>query len=198
MLIDVGNHSVVGAFNRGCTSNRETHALLLIQLSELQVEYGFMLSLKWIPTAENGVEDAISRPSRDAIIHIAPAAFKVLWTEIGPFNVNLIACTASVLRSPLGGEALSFFSQYDCAASSGADMFAQDILIVPGTRVPAFGFCFPPPIIAGHNLQHMQGSCGYPLARCEGVWVPFVAARLGKVYRGGPCGRGRVLSVAQC
>ena len=69
------NQSVVGAFNRGRAKNRETHALL-VQSFEFQVEYGFMLSLKWIPTAENEVADAISRPSRDAIIRIAPASFK--------------------------------------------------------------------------------------------------------------------------
>ena len=43
---------MVEAFNRGRAKNRETHALL-VQLFELQVEHGFMLSLKWIPTAEN-------------------------------------------------------------------------------------------------------------------------------------------------
>ena len=52
VLIDVDNQSVVEAFNRGRAKNRETHALL-VQLFELQVEHGFMLSLKWIPTAEN-------------------------------------------------------------------------------------------------------------------------------------------------
>ena len=45
VLIDVGNQSVVGAFNRGRAKNRETHALL-VRLFELQVAYGFMLSLK--------------------------------------------------------------------------------------------------------------------------------------------------------
>ena len=60
-------------------------------LFELQAEYGFMLSLKWIPTVENEVADAISRPSRQAIIRIA------VWDEIYPFNVDLVACTVSVL-----------------------------------------------------------------------------------------------------
>ena len=96
VLIDVDNQSVVRAFNRRRVKNRETHALL-VQLFTLQVEHGFMLSLKWIPTAENGVADAISRPSRETIIRIAPVTFKALWDEIGPFNVDLMACTASVL-----------------------------------------------------------------------------------------------------
>ena len=70
-----------------------------------------------------------------------------------------MACTASVLRSPLTGEALPFFSQYDCAGSAGTDVFAHDVSLVPGTSVPAFGFCFPPPITAGYTVQH--------LAECE-------------------------------
>ena len=59
-FIDVDNQSVVGAFNRRCAKNRETHALL-VQLLELHVE--------------NEVADAISEPSREAIIRRAPAAF---------------------------------------------------------------------------------------------------------------------------
>ena len=70
VLIDVDNQSVVGAFNRRRVKNRETHALL-VQLFALQVEHGFMLSLKWIPTAENRVADAISRPSRETHSHSA-------------------------------------------------------------------------------------------------------------------------------
>ena len=74
---------------------------------------------------------------------------------MGSFNVDLMACTASVVRSPLSGEALPFFSQHDCAGSAGTDVLAQDVAIVPGTTVPAFGFCFPPPIMAGHIVQHL-------------------------------------------
>lgn len=66
---------MVGAFNRGRSKNRETHPLL-VRIFNLQVDYGFMLSLKWMPTAENGIAYASSRPSRDAIIRIAPAGFK--------------------------------------------------------------------------------------------------------------------------
>ena len=74
---------------------------------------------------------------------------------MGPFNIDLMACTASVMRSPLTGEALPFFSQYDCAGSVGADVFAHFVSLVPGTSVPALGFCFPPPIMAGHIVQHL-------------------------------------------
>ena len=57
------------------------------------------------------------------------------------------------------GKALNFFSQYDCDGSAGTDVLAHDVSIVPGTRVLAFGFCFPPPVMAGHIVQL--------LAECE-------------------------------
>ena len=100
VLINVDNQSVVRAFNRGRAKNREIHSLL-VQLFELQVECGFMQSLKWIPTAENGIADAISRPSRETTVRIAPAAFETVWDEMGPFNADLMACTASVVQPPL-------------------------------------------------------------------------------------------------
>ena len=78
---------------------------------------------------------------------------------MGTLNVDLMAFTASVLRSPLTGEALPFFSQYDCAGSAGTNVFVHDVSLVTGTSVPAFGFCFQPPIMAGHVVQH--------LAECE-------------------------------
>ncbi|CAM9718774.1 unnamed protein product [Laminaria digitata] len=171
VLIDVENESVVGSFNRGRAKHRETHALLL-QLFELQVEYGFVLSLK-----RNGAADATLRPSRDAVIRIAPAAFKAIWEEIGPFNVDLMACTASVVRSPLSGEALPFFSQYDCAGSAGTDVLAHDVSIVPGAGVPAFGFCFPPPVMAGHVVQHLAECKAHAVVLLPDVkayWFPLV------------------------
>ena len=200
VLIDVDNQSVVGALDRGRALNRETHALL-VQLFEIQVEYCFMWSLEWIPRAENGVADAISRPSREAIIRIAPASFKGVWAELGPFNVDLMACTASVLRSALTGGALPFSSLYDCAGPAGADVFAQDVLIVPGTRGPGLDFVSHPLSWPNtHRQTHggMQGSRGCPLARCEGVLVPLVAVRQGESYRCGSGGGGWVLFVVQC
>ena len=107
VLIDLDNQSVVGAFKLRRDKNRETHALMMQQF-ELQVEYGSMLSLKGVSAAANEVASVISRPSREAIIRIAPASFKAVWDEIGPFNGNRMTCTASVLRSPLIREALPF------------------------------------------------------------------------------------------
>lgn len=176
VVIDVDNQSVVGSFNRGRAKNRAMHDLL-IHLFDLQVEHEFLLSLTWVPTAENGVADAISRPSRDTIIRLQPDAFRTLWEAFGPFNIDLMACTASVQHSPRSGAALPFFSRYHCAGSAGVDVFAQDLAVLPGGAGPAFGFCFPPPVMAGHVVQHLaecRARAVVLLPGIKGYWFPRV------------------------
>lgn len=63
---------------------------------------------------------------REPRIRKAPAAFKVLRSGINTFDVTLMPCTASVLRSPLEGMHCSFRSQHDSAGHVGTDVFAQD------------------------------------------------------------------------
>lgn len=168
VLIDVDNQSVVGAFARGRARNGETHALL-VQLFDLQVQYGFLLSLKWVPTDQNEVADAISRPSRDSTVRLAPDAFGALWEALGPFNVDLMACSASAQCSPVSGFPLPFFSHFDCPGSAGVDVLAHNVAVVPGTVEEAFGFCFPPPVMVGHVVQH--------LAECKAHAVVVVPDR---------------------
>ena len=96
---------------------------------------------------------------------------------MGPFNVDPMACTAYVVRCPLTGEAITFFSQYDGAGSAGTDVFAQDVSIVPDTRGPAFGFCFPAHIMAGHIVQHMVECKVHAVALLPDVkayWFPLL------------------------
>ena len=88
-----------------------------------------------------------------------------------------MACAVSVLRSPVSGEALPFFSRYDCARSAGTDVLAQDVSIVPGTAAPAFGFCFPPPVMAGHIVQHLtecEAHAVVLLPDVKAYWSPVV------------------------
>ena len=146
----------------------------MMQLFALQVGYGFILSSKWIPTARNEVADSISRPSRDAIIRIAPAAFRALLDEMGPSNVNLMACAASFLRSPVRGGTQPFFSQYDCAGSAGTDFLAQDVSIVPSTTAPAFGFCFRP------RLWRLKAQALVLLPNVTAYWFQVVQVAAGR------------------
>ena len=62
VLINVDNQSRVGAFKRGRAKNSETHALL-VQLFDLPVAFGFLLTVKWIRTASNEIADGFSRRS---------------------------------------------------------------------------------------------------------------------------------------
>ena len=147
VLMDVDSQAVEGAFKKGRSRNRVLHKLL-IQLFDLQVKYEFMLSLRWVPTAENAVADAISRPSREAIIQLLPAAFRRLWDAMGPFDIDLMACAASGQISPVTGRQLPFFSRFNCPGSAGRDMLAQNMAVMPGTQRPAFGY-FPAPHYGG-------------------------------------------------
>ena len=199
VLVDVNNQSVVGAFNRGRAKNRETHALL-VQLFALQVEHGFILLLMLVPTAENGVADAIWRPSRDAIIRIAPAAFGVLWDEMGPLIIDLVACAASVLRFPVerGGTAILLPVRRRRLGGNGC--VGAGCVDRTGHYSPGLRLLFPAP---GHGGSHcaipdgMQSSCGRPPTSCKSVLVYCGAVRRSKVDHGGSDGSVRVLSVAQ-
>lgn len=103
MLVDVETQSVVGAFKRGRAKSRETHALMVQPLE-----------LKCIPTADDRDADASSRPSIEANTRVMPSAFIVLWTELDPFNVDLMACAVSTLRFSSSGEALPFLPVRPC------------------------------------------------------------------------------------
>ena len=155
LLVDVDNQSVVGAFRKGRAKDPVSHALL-VQLFKIQVEFGFMLSLKWVPTADNSVADAISRPSRESVIRLHPHAFQELWEAMGPFNFDLMASSESAQKQPGGNARLPFFAQYDCEGASGVDVLAQDVSRLPGSEEKMFGYCFPPPIMVGIIVQHLS------------------------------------------
>lgn len=74
--------------------------------------------------------------------------------------MDLMARTASAQRIPEGvqgaGEKLPFFSRYHTEASAGVDMLSQDVSRMPDFSRECFGFCFPPPIMVGVVLQHLE------------------------------------------
>ena len=104
-----------------------------------------MLTLKWVPTADNDIADAISRPARESLIRLKPLAFQELWGALGPFNFDLMASTESAQKVRGSNDRLPFYSQYDCEGSSGTDVLAQDVSRLPGKGERMFGYCLPPP-----------------------------------------------------
>ena len=93
----------------------------------------------------------ISRtPSRDhrERRYLHPDAFQTVWNELDPFNIDLMASTASAPRVPPRSHTRPFSSQYNGAGSSGVDVLAQDVARSPGIGEPAFAYCFPAPVMA--------------------------------------------------
>ena len=73
------------------------------------------------------------RPSRESTIRLDPGAFQRVWDDApGPFSIDHVPSTASVQRLPRSPHALPFFSQYDCADSSGVDVLPQDVSRISG------------------------------------------------------------------
>lgn len=52
---------------------------MLVQLFTLQVEHGFWLSLRWVPSAANHAADAITRPGLHEIVRLRQAVFDDLF-----------------------------------------------------------------------------------------------------------------------
>ena len=156
LVIDVDNRSVVDAFKKGRSKNLITHELLVGPF-ELQVDQGFWLSLRWVPTPDNQSADAVSRPGIAEIIRLRPAMFQRLQPFFGEFTVDLMASSENAQDGPATrvGEKrrLPFFSRYQ--GSAGVDVFRQNVAVTPGENTTAFGYCFPPPVMVGHVVQHM-------------------------------------------
>ena len=158
LLMDVDNSSTVTSFRKGRSSNPINHAML-VQLFELQVAHGFWLTLRWVPSATNRTADAITRPSIHEIVRLRPHAFRSLERFFGAFSVDLMASSDNAQHTvdPITSRPrrLPFFSRYHCEGSAGVDVFQQNVANTPGVGTPAFGYCFPPPLMVGHLIQHL-------------------------------------------
>ena len=56
-------------------------------------------------------------------------------------------------------------------------MFAHNVSLVSDTSVHAVGFCFPPPILAGHLVQHLEeckARAVVLLSDVKAYWFPLV------------------------
>lgn len=158
VLMDVDNSATVASFRKGRSSNPINHALLL-HLFNLQVDHGFWLTLRWIPSTENQATDAITRPSIHETVCLRSHAFRALELFFGPFTIDLMASSDNARHTlnPAAGQStrLPFFSRYYCEPSAGVDVFQHDVATMPGQSTEAVGFCFPPPDMVGPLVQHL-------------------------------------------
>ena len=146
--IDVNNTTMFYSVRNGRAKDERMH-LVICQLFWLQVEADFTLKLRWVPSKDNIVADALTRPETSEHVRLGQEVFDRLWQERGGFDMDLMATTASSQQPPnFGegrGETLPFFSRYHIAGSSGIDVLAQDVERMLSSTDPRFGHCFPPP-----------------------------------------------------
>ena len=131
---------------------------------------------------ENQSADAITRPGRAEIIRLRPAVFQRLREFFGEFTVDLMASSENPQEDPTTGAVkrrrLPFFSRYHCEGSAGVDFFSQNAAVTPGENTPAFGYCFPPPVMAGHVVQHLAECRSHAVIVVPDVreyWFPQVS-----------------------
>lgn len=70
------------------------------QVANVAAEGCIATSLDDPSTSSSWPMDAVSRPSRDSIVRLVRDGFYSLRAAPGPFNVDLMACSASAWRSP--------------------------------------------------------------------------------------------------
>ena len=158
--IDVDNTTMFYSVRNGRAKDERMH-LLVCQLFWLQVEADFTLKLRWVPSKDNAVADALTRPDNSEHVRFGQKVFNRLWKEWGGFDMDLMATTASSQRPPSvgGGQGrpLPSCSRYHTAGSSGIDVLAQDVGHMPSSTDPCFGYCFPPPLMVGSS-PHIYAS----------------------------------------
>ena len=181
LVMGVDNRPVVDAFKKGRSRNPTTRGLL-VRLFELQVDQGFWLSLRWVPTSENQSADAITRPTRAEIICLRSAVFQRLREFFGKFTVDLMVFSVNAQEGPTTGASerrrLPLFSRYHCEGSAGVDFFSRNAAVTPRENTPAFGYCFKPPAMAGHVVQHLAACRAHAVIVAPDVrwyWFPQVS-----------------------
>ena len=121
------------------TQRPETHGLL-VQLVDLAVVFGILLTVNWVRTASNDIADAFSRPSREAIF--APRRLsdgvERAGNELGPFHTDLMASSASAQCVPPSFHTRRFSYGAMARAPRGVDVLAQHVVRVPSTDKCAF------------------------------------------------------------
>ena len=122
---------------------------LVSQLFWLQVEAYFTLKYRWVPSNNNADAGALTLWESTEHVGLINAVFDSLWPELGGFDMDLMATTASLQRPPIfaGGweEPLSFCSRHHTAGSSCVDVLTQRFGRMPPSTVQCFSFCFLPP-----------------------------------------------------
>ena len=131
----------------------------------------FFLSLEYV-RSEHNVADKFTRQSPGLEASLSQHSFMVLWEKWGPFEWDLMASSANVMRDPTG-KRLRFFSRYFDQFSQGVNLFAQNLQFLNNI------YCFPPLPIIGLVLKYLEQyklDCVLILPATNDSWVNLVSA----------------------
>jgi len=117
------------------------------------------------------------------ILRLRPTVFRQLEEVLAMFKVDPMVVSSENAQhsdSPTTDEQprLPFVFSYNCEGlAGGVDVFRQDVALTPRQATPAFGYCFPPPVMVGHIVQHIPDCYAHAvvvLPDAHEYWAPRV------------------------
>ena len=171
MVCKVDNQVLKAVWERKGTS----HNLALNDIGKdifwLQFFGEFFLSLEYV-RSEHNVSDEFTRQSPGLEASLSQTSFMSLWNKWGPFEWDLMASSANVMRDPTGKK-LKYFSRYFEQSSQGINIFSQNLQFLNNV------YCFPPLPIIGMVLKYLEQQkvdCVLILPGTNEPWVNLVSA----------------------
>jgi len=171
IVCKIDNQVVKAVWERKGTS----HNLALNNIGKdiywLQYWGEFFLSLEYV-RSELNVSDEFTRQSPGLEASLSHFSFLKLWKKWGPFDWDLMASSANVMRDPAGRK-LNFFSRYFDLSAKGVNVFSQNLLHLNNV------YCFPPIPIIGTVLKYLEQQrvdCVLVVPATNEPWVNLVSA----------------------
>jgi hypothetical protein len=171
IICKVDNQVVKAVWERKGTS----HNLALNNIGKdifwLQYWGEFFLTLEYV-RSELNVSDEFTRQSPGLEASLSHSSFLKLWNKWGPFEWDIMASSANVMKDPAGRK-LRFFSRYFDQSSQGVNIFSQNLQHLQKV------YCFPPLPIIGTVLKYLEQQkvdCVLVLPATNEPWVNLVSA----------------------
>ena len=170
LICKVDNQVLKAVWERKGTSKNLMLNNIGKQIYWLQFLGQFYISLNYVRSEEN-VSDKYTRQSPGLEATLNQHLFNLIWNKWGPFSWDLMASTATAKKDPQG-KRLQFFSRYFEEASSGIDLFAQNLTFIEQA------YCFPPIPMVGMVLKFLEQqkkNCVMILPSTNAPWVNLVS-----------------------
>ena len=171
IVCKVDNQVLKAVWERKGTSHNLSLNSIGKDIYWLQFLGEFFLSLEYVKS-EHNISDKFTRQSPGLEASLSQHSFMTLWNKWGPFEWDLMASSANVVKDPTGKK-LRYFSRYFEQSSQGVNMFAQDLQFLNNV------YCFPPLPIIGMVLKYLEQQkidCVLILPATNEPWVNLVSA----------------------